>query len=56
VRVEFTTVANEPTAARTPRRAVPHRQRNAEKAEHPLVRRATELFDARLVRIEEPES
>jgi DNA polymerase-3 subunit gamma/tau len=53
--VEFATLADEPTASGGPRRAVPQRQRMAEKAEHPLVRRATELFDARLVRIEEPD-
>jgi hypothetical protein len=39
VRVEFTTVADEPTAA-AKSRAVPHRQRMAEKAEHPLVKKA----------------
>ncbi len=56
VRVEFATLPDEPAAAGSTRRAVPHRQRMAEKAEHPLVRRASELFDARLVRIEEPDS
>ncbi|MEX0977492.1 MAG: hypothetical protein WDZ48_01485, partial [Pirellulales bacterium] len=53
VEVEFAVVPDEPSAAE-PRRPVPQRQRMAEKAEHPLIRRATELFDAHLVRIEEP--
>jgi DNA polymerase-3 subunit gamma/tau len=54
VQVEFTTVADEPSPG-GPRRAVPQRMRMAEKAEHPMVRKATELFDAHLVRIEEPD-
>jgi DNA polymerase-3 subunit gamma/tau len=53
VELEFAVVPDEPEAAE-PRRVVPQRQRMAEKAEHPLIRRATELFDAHLVRIEEP--
>ncbi len=55
VRIEFTTLPDQPTAAAPARRGVPNRQRMAEKAEHPMVKRATELFDARLLRIEEPE-
>jgi DNA polymerase-3 subunit gamma/tau len=54
VKVDFVVLADENTAGPAPRRAVPQRQRMAEKAEHPLIRRAGELFDARLVRIEEP--
>ena len=53
VELEFSVVPDEQAAAE-PRRPVPQRQRMAEKAEHPLIRRATELFDAHLVRIEEP--
>ncbi len=52
IQIEFNTLKEEETAA-APRRAVPNRQRLAEKAEHPLVRRAAELFDARVVRVEE---
>jgi DNA polymerase-3 subunit gamma/tau len=51
VPLEFAVVPDEPAAAR---RAVPQRQRMAEKAEHPMIRRAAELFDARVVRIEDP--
>jgi len=54
VKVEFELLKEEPLAAPAGRRGPGNRQRLAEKAEHPLVRRATELFDARLVRIEEP--
>jgi DNA polymerase-3 subunit gamma/tau len=53
VKVQFLIVPDEPSAAAA-RRVVPQRQRMAEKAEHPMIRRATELFDARLMRIEEP--
>jgi len=55
VKVSFVTLGDEPAAAAPAQRKAPHRQRMAEKAEHPLVRRATELFDATLVRIEEPD-
>ncbi|REK10307.1 MAG: DNA polymerase III subunit gamma/tau [Planctomycetota bacterium] len=54
VNVEFHLAADEPSAARQKSRPVGHRQRLAEMAEHPMVRKATELFDARLVNIEEP--
>ncbi len=54
IKVEFELLREEPQAAPAARRGPGNRQRLAEKAEHPLVRRATELFDARLVRIEEP--
>jgi hypothetical protein len=37
------------------RKPTPSRQRLNEKAEHPWVKRATELFDARVVWIEEPQ-
>jgi DNA polymerase-3 subunit gamma/tau len=37
-------------------RATPPRQRLNQKAEHPWVKRATELFDARVVWLEEPKS
>jgi DNA polymerase-3 subunit gamma/tau len=53
VQFEFAIVPDE-VSATAARHTVPHRQRMAEKAEHPMIRRATELFDARLVRIEEP--
>jgi DNA polymerase-3 subunit gamma/tau len=48
VGVEFKVTADEPAAAerRSPR------QQMAEVAEHPLVRRAAELFDAQLVRVD----
>jgi DNA polymerase III subunit gamma/tau len=53
VQVELIVVPDEPQEA-APRRAAGHRQRTAENAEHPMIRRAVELFDARLVRIDEP--
>ncbi len=53
VKVDFSLLADEPAAEDAAQRAVPQRQRMAEVAEHPLVRRAGELFDARLVRVEE---
>jgi DNA polymerase-3 subunit gamma/tau len=53
IKVEFAVVEDE-QSDQGPRRPVGHRQRLAEKSEHPLVRRASELFDARVVRIEEP--
>ena len=54
IKVEFA-MSDEEDSAVPVRRIVPHRQRLAEKAEHPMIRRASELFDARLVRIEEPD-
>jgi DNA polymerase-3 subunit gamma/tau len=52
VKVEFAVLADdEPVAAR----GVGRRQRLAEVTEHPLVRRATELFDAHVVRVDEPD-
>ena len=54
VKLEFMTLPDEPRAAA--KRAVPQRQRMAEVAEQPMVRRAAELFDARVVRIEEPKA
>lgn len=53
VKVEFIVVADEPPAAGA-RRAVGHRQRMAEKADHPMIRRAAELFEARLLSVDEP--
>ncbi len=54
IKVEFELLKEEQVATPATRRGPGNRQRLAEKAEHPLVRRASELFDARLVRIEEP--
>ncbi len=54
IKVEFDLLADEGATEVAGRRGVPHRQRLAEKAEHPMIRRAEELFDARLVRVEEP--
>jgi hypothetical protein len=54
VAVEFKTIDDEPSEAAAPK-AQSAARRRADKAEHPLVRRATELFDARLVRVDEPE-
>ena len=54
IKVEFELLKEEQVATPAARRGPGNRQRLAEKAEHPLVRRASELFDARLVRIEEP--
>ncbi len=34
--------------------AVVQRQQMAERVEHPMVRKATDLFGARIVRVEEP--
>jgi hypothetical protein len=57
VKLEFTTIADVPQpAANQPRRAAPQRQRVAELKEHAMVRRATELFDAQIVRVEDPET
>jgi hypothetical protein len=52
--VSFALLDDAPSPDEPPRPSVSPRQRMAERAEHPLVRRATELFDARLVRVEEP--
>ena len=53
IQVEFAVLKDEETASPAVRRGMGQRQRLAEKAEHPLVRRAGELFDARVVRVEE---
>jgi DNA polymerase III subunit gamma/tau len=54
VRVEFTVVKDESDAvSEPPRRPVSQRQRLAEKSDHPMVRRAIELFDAHAVGLEE---
>ena len=55
VTVEFAVVEGGAEPAPKPKAAVAPRQRMAEKADHPLVRRAGELFDARLVRVETPD-
>jgi DNA polymerase-3 subunit gamma/tau len=47
---------DEAEPVRAPRPAPTQRQRLAEKADHPLVRRACELFDAHPVRVDEPET
>ena len=55
--VEFVVVRDAPEAALEPtKRLVTPQQRLAEKAEHPLVRRAAELFGAYPVRVEEAEA
>jgi hypothetical protein len=56
IKLEFATVADAPQAVTPQRRAVPQRQRVAEVSEHPMIKRATELFDARVTRLEEPET
>jgi DNA polymerase-3 subunit gamma/tau len=56
IKLEFATIADAPQAASPQRRAVPQRQRVAEVSEHPMIKRATELFDARVTRLEEPEA
>jgi DNA polymerase-3 subunit gamma/tau len=52
VRVEFTLAADEPAAAAP--RAVSHRQRLLDASQHPLVRRAGELFGAQPINVESP--
>ncbi|MBI3838116.1 MAG: DNA polymerase III subunit gamma/tau [Planctomycetia bacterium] len=54
VKIDFVLLEDETPSGLAARRPMAHRQRLAAKAEHPLVRRARELFDAQLVRIEEP--
>ncbi len=56
VTVEFHAVADDPAATDTAGRRTPQRQRMAELSEHPMVRRASELFDAVLIRVEDPEA
>lgn len=57
VKLEFASLADEPQqAVAQSRRAAPQRQRVAELKEHAMVRRATELFDAQIVRVEDPEA
>jgi hypothetical protein len=55
VAVEFRTIEDEPVEADAPPRPTRAR-RTAAAAEHPLVRRASELFGGRVVRVEEPEA
>jgi len=59
VRIEFGLLAPEPAdeakTAAAPRRTASPSERLSEKVEHPLVRRAIELFAARPVRLEESE-
>ncbi len=54
VKVDFAVLADEKSSDPAPPRPPSNRQRMAEKSEHPMVRKASELFDAQLVRIEEP--
>ncbi|HJT36395.1 MAG TPA: DNA polymerase III subunit gamma/tau [Pirellulales bacterium] len=57
MRVEFVLVRDAPeNAVEPPKRLVTPQQRLAEKSEHPLVRRAAELFGAYPVRVEEAEA
>ena len=53
VRIEFTLVGETATVAALAPRPVTQRARMMEKSQHPLVRRAEELFGARLVSVEE---
>jgi DNA polymerase-3 subunit gamma/tau len=53
VQVEFAVIAD-PPAAPVRERAVAERERLAETSQHPLVRRACELFEARVLRTDEP--
>jgi DNA polymerase-3 subunit gamma/tau len=57
MRVEFGLLADRPDASETTtaRRTVTPQQRLLEKAEHPLVRRAVELFGGFPVKVEDPE-
>jgi DNA polymerase-3 subunit gamma/tau len=56
VKVEFVLLAGEPAAAKpapaAPKPGVNQRQLLAEKSEDPLIRRATELFGAQILRVE----
>ena len=53
VRVEFAVLGEEASAAaEPPRRALSQRQLRAEKSEHPLVRRAIELFGAHVTAVD----
>jgi hypothetical protein len=53
VRVEFVVLGEEASsAAEPPRRALSQRQLRAEKSEHPLVRRAIELFGAHVTAVD----
>ncbi len=56
VKLEFSTIADAQQPAEQTRRAAPQRQRVAELKEHAMVRRAIELFDAHVVRVEDPET
>jgi DNA polymerase III subunit gamma/tau len=56
VKIDFLLLEDDQSAGPAARRSVAQRQRLAEKADHPLIRRASELFDAQLLRIEEPGS
>jgi DNA polymerase III subunit gamma/tau len=55
VKVEFALLEEDKPADVPARRGVSERQRMAQRAEHPMVRRAIELFDAQVVRVEEPD-
>jgi DNA polymerase III subunit gamma/tau len=58
MRLEFGLIPNGPESVelKPPKRAATGQQRLQEKAEHPLVRRAAELFGAFPVRVDEPET
>jgi DNA polymerase III subunit gamma/tau len=55
VKLEFVLLQDSPEQKPAPTRAAVGRQRMAETAEHPLVRRATELFGGAILRVEQPE-
>ena len=55
VKIDLLVLEDDQPAGPAARRPMAHRQRLTEKAEHPLVRRASDLFGASLVRIEEPD-
>ncbi len=54
VKLDFALVADPVESRPAAQRPVPQRQRMAKIGEHPFVRRATELFEARVVRVDEP--
>ena len=56
ISVEFRTLDDEPDETPAAGRPMSQRQRIDETGAHPLVRRTSELFGARLVRVEEPKS
>ena len=58
IRLQLTTAENSDSSASPAEmpKPAPARKRNTEKVEHPWVKRATELFDARVVWMEDPQN